>query len=436
MRRFAIVLTITLLAALPIVVYSAVTQLPDNHLAGNQAQNETCDADAMSAMQMSTTTVMVNCVSYTPTPVQHQCGTPNATGALAADYALNPPWCAQPPQTQPAGAPAPVAGGPCPAWVHDRYAAEGPDGLWYPTYHAPIDPQYGCVFGHEHGDDPAGAPALQGRPVLFGFAGLSMGMIEAHPGFKVYRTDSLTPNANPTSSRGAALVLLIHQGSSNDNAFTHPDHELAIDYVNAADGRVIHARMVTTFGRLQIKQCGTRADYITRQAPGGGTRVIPGQGCVVGAQFPSGNQYEDWTSANYIGGDAQHNGWKVYADPHFAVFNPGRYCKLQADNTCQLGYTAAGIDPRYGGSTDPFGLGSWFKGDHREAYVNQFAVDNAHGPATFCTDAHGVAEACSVAGAITQYVAAVHVEPNPADGSNTIDSDANYDAGGSVHLPN
>src|SRR5438067_7518874 len=48
----------------------------------------------------------------------------------------------------------PVAGQMCPSWVHDQYVTVGPDGKTYATWHPPVDPQYGCYFGHEHGADP------------------------------------------------------------------------------------------------------------------------------------------------------------------------------------------------------------------------------------------------------------------------------------------
>ena len=53
-------------------------------------------------------------------------------------------------QTSPAsdGNTTPVAGRPCPQWVHDQYVTTGPDGKMYATWHPPVDPQFGCVFGH------------------------------------------------------------------------------------------------------------------------------------------------------------------------------------------------------------------------------------------------------------------------------------------------
>src|SRR5262245_30331322 len=62
----------------------------------------------------------------------------------------------------------------CPAWVHARYVTTGPDGKQYPTWHPPIDPEFGCLFGHEHGADPRTSHADASMPA-FGYAAALMG---------------------------------------------------------------------------------------------------------------------------------------------------------------------------------------------------------------------------------------------------------------------
>ncbi|MES4792641.1 MAG: hypothetical protein C4321_06300, partial [Chloroflexota bacterium] len=71
------------------------------------------------------------------------------------------------------------------SWVHDRYVTTGPDGKTYPTWHPPVDPQYGCLFGHEHGADPRTSKADNTLPA-FGYAAAQLGMTEPHAGFKVF----------------------------------------------------------------------------------------------------------------------------------------------------------------------------------------------------------------------------------------------------------
>jgi hypothetical protein len=84
--------------------------------------------------------------------------------------------------TTPAGLSAPQSNQACPAWVHDQYKAKGPDGKYYPTWHAQIDPVYWCYFGHEHGSDPAYFDSRY-HP-LYGYSGSHHGHDEAHAGFK------------------------------------------------------------------------------------------------------------------------------------------------------------------------------------------------------------------------------------------------------------
>jgi len=347
-------------------------------------------------------------------------------------YARNVPWTTKPSWTKPAGAPTPVAGQDCPAWVHDRYATQAPDGKYYPTWHAPTDPQYGCHFGHEHGDDPTGAAALRGRTIPFGYVGIGIGHYEAHPGFKIYVVDLPHGTTGVSTHETAHLVVMIHQGSSNNNAFTEPRHEVHYHYWNPADGREVHVMMIAMFGDLKIRNCATGQFTVIHQRPGApGVRMIPGQQCTEGAPFPSGSQYEDWETALYVGAKSDRSQWRAYIDPHFAVFNPGRYCNLQADNTCQLGYSESAVA---GGPGDPASTSSMFKGDHREMYINAVALDNAGHSTDVWTDAFGVAVPVGTPGAIKQYVSAVdftHTVNSVAVGANT-----NHDPDGSVRLPN
>lgn len=345
-----------------------------------------------------------------------------------------------PTQTPPAGTPQPVAGQPCPAWVHDRYVATGPDGKTYPTWHPAIDPQYGCDFGHEHGDNPAGSPALRGYTLPFGYVGLSVGEVEAHTGFKVYRWDNIQGGSNGPNHDGASLLILFHQGTSSDNAFTQAFHEIQIHYYNPRDGREVHVQMLAPFGNLAIG-CGANDPNLLRiqQANVPGLREIPGPQCF-GAALKNGSgtiagsiPYEDWLTALYVGGDGQGH-WKGYIDPHFAVFNPNRYCQPNAPFTAASPCTLGRSDTRANTGADPAGTGSEYKGTKREAYLNQVLIDNANGPATFTTDAHGLLVPAGTPGAIKQFLSTVRVMP--IENSIVFDSDHDQDQGGTVHAPN
>ena len=356
-------------------------------------------------------------------------------------YAAGAPWTTKPPDS---GSPAPVAGQQCPAWVHDRYAAQGPDGLWYPTWHPAVDPQYQCWFGHEHGDDPAGSAALEGRPVLFGYAGHVMGMSEAHAGFKVFRWNPHTTVQNPTSSTTASAVLVIHQGTSGAKRFTATKHSVEYHYVNPADGRVVHVDVMAPFGAFAVG-CGANDPGLVKvqQVDEPGLREVPGAQCFGAARWPDTTgvipgsiPYEDWLTALYIGLDASGN-WAAYIDPHFAVFDPHTYCiptstfsDPASTSPCTLGYS----DDRAGHGIDPASTATEFPGAHREAYLNQVWLANGGGATTIWTDATGRLVAPGSPGAIAQYVSAVNQAPQ--DGSNAFDSDVDYDSCGCVKAPN
>jgi hypothetical protein len=69
----------------------------------------------------------------------------------------------------------------CSPSVHDQYVTVGPDGQTYPTWHPLVDPLLGCVFGHEHGNDPS-TSAANSDPPPFGYVVGQIGMTEAHAG--------------------------------------------------------------------------------------------------------------------------------------------------------------------------------------------------------------------------------------------------------------
>ena len=345
------------------------------------------------------------------------------------------------------GLPPAVAGQPCPTWVHDRYVTQGPDGKLYPTWHPPVDKQYGCTFGHDHGDDPTGAPALQGRTVPFGYVGLSMGEVEAHSGFKIYRWDNVQSSYGP-SHNGSSLLIMIHQGSSSDNAFTQPFHEIHFHYVNPNDGRVVHIQMMAPFGNLGVG-CGANDPNLLKvqqtTIPGmppnttAGMRQIPGPACYGAAlknapgTVPDSIPYEDWLTALYVGTDGSGN-WRAYMDPHFAIFNPNRYCQpnpgFSASAPCTLGRS----DVRANDGIDPASTASNYKGTHREAYLNQVWLMNAGKSPTFYTDGHGRLVAPGTMGAIQQYVASMNAKP--LVNSTSFGGRVDYDQDGTVHTPN
>jgi hypothetical protein len=316
-----------------------------------------------------------------------------------------------------------VVGAQCPGWVHDRYRAAGPDGRSYATWHAASDPQYRCWFGHEHGDDPSGAPALRGRAVLFGYAAAQAGMSEPHEGFKVYRWDRISAPGH--NHNGAALLMTLHQGTSGAARFTVVHHGISVDYIHPTDGREVHVRLLAPFGALAVGCGANDPNMALRLQQGGepGMRQVPADRCFNLPRIP----YEDWITALYVGTDAQGR-WAAYLDPHFAVFDPNTYCLVQ-NQACTLAHS----DVRARTGADPLGPGAWFKGTKREFYLNSVWLDNPSGSSSIWTDAYGRKVAAGSPGAIEQYVAQMRARPL---GSSLVSGATHQYDDGTVRAPN
>jgi hypothetical protein len=315
----------------------------------------------------------------TPTPTSApQPPTPTTSPAPAGTivYAAGAPWATQPPQT---GSPAPVAGQQCPAWVHDRYAVQGQDGRWYPTWHPPVDPQYGCWFGHEHGADPRTARANSALPP-FGYAAAHMGMIEPHEGFKV-----AVINAGDTqdgSTAHADYRVVLHMGTSGIGRYTQQFHSVQYDYVaEDGSGRSFHIFVMGDTGNGTGSTCTTPRD---------GGKDFSTVGC--------NDPYEIWNSVSvgiidpsdpYAGPLQQ----RLYATFSLAVFDPIT-TRDPANPTRVLR------------SADYYGTGS-FQGCKREMYGGPNYFANANHPTSYWTDAHGHVVPAGTPGAIQQFVAAV-----------------------------
>lgn len=395
----------------------------------------TSKATATTAATATATVMPASTVVPTPTPTTK----PSAPPTVAATPTAPPPTLT--PTPSPTSSQAPVAGQPCPSWVHDSYVAKGPDGALYPTWHPSVDPLYGCTIGHEHGDDPTGSAALRGRPVLFGYAAAKAGMTEPHAGFKVYRWDPHTNVQNPTSHTTASAIMVLHQGTAGLARFVNVFHSAQYHYWNPTDGREIHVDMLAPFGKLAVG-CGANDPGMisVQQADAPGMRQVAGAQCFGAARYPDTTgvipgtiPYEDWLTALYIGKDPSGN-WKAYIDPHFAVFNPNTYCipnaGLPAASPCTIGYS----DVRAGQGIDPATSGSDFKGVKREAYLNQVWLANAGGATTIWTDPYGNLVPSGTPNAIAQYVASLNFQK--LDGSNAFGADYDHDPYGVVRAPN
>ena len=312
----------------------------------------------------------------------------------------------------------------CSATLHDSYRATGVDGRSYPTWH-PATHGSGCAFGHEHGDDPSGSPALVGRAVTFGLPAFYAGMTEPHAGFKVERWDNVQ-HPNAPNHAGASVVMTVHQGTSGAARFTTAMHSVQFDYINPTDGREVHLSVMAPFGGFKVG-CSSPVLEITSSDPG--SRIVPGPQCY--NNLPT-TPYEDWPTAIYVGWTGARENWRAYVDPHFAVFDPSTLCQPVVRSSgwsCRLAYS----DTQNGTGLDPLTSAARYRGVKRETYLNQVWLQNAGQSTVVWTDAYGALVAQSLF-AIPQMVAARNVRP--LTGSAAFGSGHNHDPQRTVRAPN
>ena len=124
--------------------------------------------------------------------------TPSRSVRFCAPHPDGPIW----------GAVDPAILGECSADAHDVHVVAGGDGYRYRTWHPQVDPT-GCVYAHEHGDDPARMTnaEIAAAPVRFGYigrrhpmAGEPAGHEEAHEGFKVFIASPATSTTSGAST--------------------------------------------------------------------------------------------------------------------------------------------------------------------------------------------------------------------------------------------
>jgi hypothetical protein len=346
------------------------------------------------AKQSSSTMVHFTIANVAPPPSE-----PTATAEPAPPTAEPTATTEQPtvePTVQPtAGNETPVAGQPCPAWVHARYVTTGPDGQQYPTWHPPIDPEFGCLFGHEHGADPRTANADASLPA-FGYAAVLMGMTEPHEGFKVFVINKGTiSEGNPAP---ADYRIVFHMGTSGVKRYTQEFHSLEYDYVaNDGTGRAAHIYGMADTGTAIGSTCDN---------PRQGGRDFSTIGC--------NDSYEIWPFGFSIEHpddpytDVMHV--RLHVSGAAAAFDPVT-TRDPADNT-RLVYTQDYRNP--GSRIDPRSPEADYQGCAREAYGGPNYWHNAGQPTVYYTDPMGHVQPGPGHGLIRQEVSAVNRTSNEA----------------------
>ncbi len=312
-------------------------------------------------------------------------------------------WCVTPTLTPtsastPTPGEVPTASQPCPSWVHDRYVVIGPDGQTYPTWHPPVDPEFGCFFGHEHGADPRTSQANMFMPA-FGYAALLGGMHEPHEGFKVFVINHGTVgedgNPSPNDHR-----IVFHMGTSGVGRYVTEFHSLQYDLISHdGTGREAHIYGMADTGPTSLN---------------GSTCDNPRRGAKDFSDITCGDTYEIWPIDFRIEHpddpytDVQHV--RLAVGGAVAVFNPIT-TRDPNDNTHVI-YSQDFYYPS--GHIDPLSTDAYFTGCAREAYGGPNYWDNPDGPTEYWTDPMGHVKPGPGPGLILQHVSQTDSRLNDA----------------------
>jgi hypothetical protein len=316
-----------------------------------------------------------------------------------------------------------IGGAPgCSAEIHDLYFVIGPDGKKYRTWHAlwhprgvegiptiaqiiagKDDPE--CYFAHEHGDVPLAIakPETTAPLPAFGYAGLRMGHIEEHAGFKVFthlvgqRTGWHHPALGWVSVEQTAstpdwdLQVMVHQGvpslkttvnAPGSTRVTQRFHEFAFWSRDPA-GRVTDVKvMADTGSALGTAACGLLASLSSGLSVG--RRIA--DGCRPGTTPAT---YENWQFHAVVQG-----AWS--AQPEVDVVNPMDYLvHFQQQRFASASEVLCGVEAQADGCATklPFGHPGTpalaFMSTERNIHTPSWRWSNAGGSEFICTDGHG-----------------------------------------------
>lgn len=270
----------------------------------------------------------------------------------------------------------------CPASIHDKYQAKGPDGRLYPTWHPPLDPQTGCYFDHEHGSDPQSfvGSGWSGMPA-FGYTAMQAGLAELHAGYKVaVANDDL---------HGHAWMIIYNQDTSSPQRVYAQFHSVDWAISDSSGKKLVDIHQIADFG-YAFDRCNGDVfpgsyDRARSSKSIGQRRGVVTIGCAkIGST-------ESWTASINI-----NDVFK--ARPSFEVYNPITAFDPVDPQAIYLmcGYYDLEIGCKKG---DPW---PW-KGNQRGIIYPGQSVNNSN-LETFFTDPYGQQVEPGVAGAIQQFV--------------------------------
>lgn len=252
-------------------------------LTSGRAQDSSQDGTPRSSATETPTSLPTE--EPTPTETPTNTATPTATNT-PVPTATPTATATSTPTVTPTPNPLPV----CSQDLHNSYAAVGPDGVVYSTWHPLIDTENGgpCTHRHEHGSNPAHLhPDWQ---PLFGYVAGKHGMSENHVGFKI---------AVVAGDLGEPSGVMFHQGSGGlaracvrfhtmEYAFLSGGQLAAVIRFMGDFGRAVHN---DTQASLTPPSCPDQAVNASNST---GIRQLPG---------PTGTQgYEPWRQGSWLAG--------------------------------------------------------------------------------------------------------------------------------------
>jgi len=257
----------------------------------------------------------------------------------------------------------------CTEEIHNKYVTTGPDNKTYPTWHPAVDPESGCHFDHEHGDDPTTSLANATLP-LFGYIDSVLqgdhGPHEPHNGFKVLVVNKgATNDENRTATVSTRLVA--HMGTGGIARFDRQFHSLQFDLV-ADDGHYVHVQGMADTGQVGsiCDRDKTTTDKDLLNDVGRTVVTVPEAGCKISSL------YEIWLFQFKVDDE---DGEKATIIASIAAFDPITILDPK-DHTKEI-FTG-----------DIFG-GDDYHGCNREAYHGPVYWYNTDGDTVYYTDAMG-----------------------------------------------
>jgi hypothetical protein len=347
---------------------------------------------------------------YLRVKARNKCGTSGPSPEAIAAVGVSAPAPGTPaPGPAPAPAPGSIFGivdptilGTCSAAVHDKWVVAGGDGLYYRTWHPQVDPT-GCIYGHEHGDNPANSQDadISSSIVRFGYIGRRHpmpnepnGHEEAHEGFKVFIANRGDVNDEGRVNRVYSRSVF-HMGTGGPKRFSMPMH--------SAEIRVVHPEFgLKAFTQLMMDTGGVGAVCDPRvQAPVKDVMQLNSP-----CKLNSG--YEIWSTTQIVRNSAGREVYRSFATP--AVFDP--ITMFNPANPTEVVYA---WDPRVSAIKN-FPSDNWSgnRGCDRESYAQPGYWYNASGQTTYYTDALGQPVAQTDPKALKQEISKSNSVGSPA----------------------